>query len=290
MVGVNLPEKLYGGALMKEWIKGRLRIVGLYDIAHELWAQRPDLRITIWNAGYRLAGAGDGLPIPPSRLIYLVDLSKEVAWYLHTGRMSYDSIQYALQKNGFCLEDFDAILDFGCGCGRTIRYWKSLKGPKLYGTDYNPKLVDWSRRKLGGFVEFKTNHLAPPLDYTDAKFDLIYALSVFTHLTEDLQQNWMCELARVLKPGGLLLITLHGASRIYQLEPEEQRQFLSGQLVVKQPAAAGSNLCGTYHPEPYVRNILARGFDVIDLIPGGARDANQDIYLLRKPARADSHA
>ena len=166
-----------------------------------------------------------------------------------------------------------------------MRYWKSLTGPKLYGTDYNPRLIEWSRKSLGQFAEFATNRLAPPLEYTDGMFDLIYALSVFTHLSMNLQCDWMAELARVLKPSGLLLITLHGDSRICQLEPEERRRFLSGQLVVRQPAAAGSNWCGAYHPETYVRRTLARGYEMVDHIPGGARDANQDVYLLRKPAR-----
>jgi SAM-dependent methyltransferase len=214
--------------------------------------------------------------------MYLVDLSKEVAWYLHTGRMSHDSIQYAVERNGFHMEDFDSILDFGCGCGRVMRFWKSLKGPKLYGTDYNPQLIDWCQKKLGGFAEFKANHLTPPLDYADEQFDLIYVLSVLTHLPEELELDWMRELTRVLKPGGLLLITVHGESRLHQLDTDEQQRFLSGQLVVKQSESAGSNSCGAYHPQTYVRNVLAKGLDVVDFIPEGARDADQDIYLLRK--------
>jgi ubiquinone/menaquinone biosynthesis C-methylase UbiE len=122
----------------------------------------------------------------------------------------------------------------------------------------------------------------PPLDYKDNQFDLIYVLSVFTHLPEGLGVNWINELTRVLKPGGLLLITLHGISRLYQLAPEEQQRFLAGQLVVTQSSSAGSNSCGAYHPEEYVRNVLAKGLEVVDFIPEGARDENQDIYLLRK--------
>lgn len=269
---------------MKERLRKPLRAVGLYNVAHTIWTHRPNVRVAVWNAGYRLAGTGDGLPIPPARLMYLVDLSTEVSWFLHTGRMSHDSIANALHKNGYQIEDFDDVLDFGCGCGRILRHWKSLKHPRLHGTDYNPQLIDWDRKKLGGFVEFKTNHLAPPLDYPDGVFDFIYVLSVFTHLTESLQHDWMRELGRVLKPGGLLLITLHGESRLYQLDPDEQKRFMAGQMVVKQADAAGSNMCGAYHPEAYVRNILAKDFEIVDVIPEGARDADQDIYLLRKKA------
>jgi ubiquinone/menaquinone biosynthesis C-methylase UbiE len=183
------------------------------------------------------------------------------------------------------VESLKAILDFGCGCGRVLRHWKPPTGSKLYGTDCNPELTAWCRRKLDRLAEFQTNKPAPPLKYEAEKFDLIYAVSVFTHLPEDLQYAWLDELARVLKPGGLLLLTFHGQSRLLDLEPEEQERFKAGQLVVKALSTPGSNLFGAYHPTQYVRVHLARGFDIVDFGPEGARDANQDIYLLRKPAR-----
>ena len=268
---------------MKKWLKDQLRTVGLYDAAQELWSMGRNLRVSCWNAGYRLAGADDGLPIPPARLIYLVTISREIAWFLLSGRMCQQSISYALQRNGFNVNNFQAILDFGCGCGRVMRHWKVLKGPKLYGTDYNLELVRWCQRQLGKLAEFKTNDLTPPLDYANEQFDLIYSISVFTHLTEDLQHAWLNELGRVLKRGGIILITLHGESRLGQLRIEEQRRFRAGELIVKQQIAVGSNLCGAYHPERYVRDHLAQGFEVMDYIPVGVRDADQDIYLLRKP-------
>jgi SAM-dependent methyltransferase len=270
-------------SVWKEWSKGLLLAVGLYDPARKLWDRRPNLRILCWNAGYRLAGASDNLPIPPTRLIYLVVNSREISWFLQSSKMGQQSILHALQRNGRRMENFEAVLDFGCGCGRIMRHWKSLTGHHLYGTDYNPDLVGWCQRELGGIAEFKRNQLTPPLDYEDEKFDFIYAISVFTHLTEALQYAWMNELTRVLKPGGLLLLTVHGESRLYQLEPEEQQRFLSGQLVIKHEAAEGTNVCGAYHPAQWVRDNLAKGLEVVDFIPRGARNANQDIFLLRKP-------
>ena len=138
--------------------------------------------------------------------------------------------------------------------------------------------------ELVGLADFQTNKLAPPLDYPDEKFDFIYAISVFTHLTEDLQYNWMKELFRVLKKEGLLLISLHGESRLYQMTPEEQLQFNGGQLVVRYIEVAGTNYCGAYHPESFVRKHLSGDFEVIDFVPTGLRDADQDVYLLRKPS------
>jgi len=269
-------------ATVKEQVKELLNIIGCEEPAHTLWSYRPNYRGLCRNAGFRLAG--DDLPIPPTSLICLVTTSRDISRFLHGGVLCRESILYALRRNCIKLEDFKAILDFGCGCGRIMRHWRSLEGPHFYGSDYNPDLIHWCQRKLCELAEFKTNQLQPPLDYKNEQFDFIYSISVFTHLTEDLQHGWMKELGRVLNQGGYLLITVHGDSRLYQLSAADQRRFRSGQLVVIQEDCAGQNVCGAYHPEQYVRNHLTRGYEVVDSVQGGARDSGQDIYLLKKPA------
>ncbi len=94
----------------------------------------------------------------------------------------------------------------------------------------------------------------------------------------------MEELFRVLKPGGMLLITYHGYRYLSQLTPEEQKRFKLGMLIERGIESAGKNLCCVFHPEDYVRNILANGFIVEDYIPEGALgNPHQDICLLQKP-------
>ena len=58
-------------------------------------------------------------------------------------------------------------------------------------------------RPLKAFV----NRDVPPLDVADDTYDLVYAFSVFTHLT-DSWSAWLLELHRVLKPGGLFVVTI----------------------------------------------------------------------------------
>src|ERR1043165_8053538 len=53
-----------------------------------------------------------------------------------------------------------------------------------------------------------------PLPYKDQMFDLIYSLSVFTHLSENHASQWLSEMNRVLKPGGILIITIHGLTAL----------------------------------------------------------------------------
>ena len=158
----------------------------------------------------------------------------------------------------------------------------------IAGSDRDNGAVDWCRRHLP-FAHLARNDLAPPLVFADESFDLVYALSVFTHLTEDLQEGWRDELRRVLRPGGRLFVTTHGRSYLSRLEDDERARFERGELVVRWQELPGSNLCSAYHPEAYVRDTLARGFDLVRIEPEGARgNPTQDVVVLRRPVSASA--
>jgi SAM-dependent methyltransferase len=241
------------------------------------------LKFRFRNARFKKQGLlPDGLPTPPPQLIFLVTAHYDKECFYERGAQGAECIKNILKKNGLGINSFGSILDFGCGCGRVLRHWKTLSGPKIYGSDYNPSLVTWCQKSLS-FAEVKQNKPHAKLDYENDKFDFIYVISVFTHLSENLQNFWIDELTRVLKPGGYLLITVHGTTHLNQLSPEERRKFESGQLVVWGPEFLGTNLCGTFHSEAYVRKWLRQKLTVVDFVPGGAKDADQDQYLLQKP-------
>jgi SAM-dependent methyltransferase len=221
-------------------------------------------------------------PIPPGDLIHLVAGHRNPAWFLRGGKTAAAVITETLARRGIEIGRMGSVLDFGCGVGRIMRHWKGVRGPAWRGTDYNPQLVEWCRQNLK-FAEFTVNTLDGGLPYESASFDFVYAFSVFTHFTEALQLFWSGEMARVLKPGGYLYFTAHGEHYLGRLDPDEQRQFREGRLVVKDAGLAGSNICAAYHPEAYVRGEMTRGFEVVDFVPEGAQgDSHHDIYLLRK--------
>jgi SAM-dependent methyltransferase len=218
----------------------------------------------------------EGPPLPPKRLMVRVAGTADADWFLRSGRAGYDAIAAHVP-----LDELSAVLDFGCGCGRVTRYWRDFDGA-VAGTDLNRAAVDWCRANLP-FGRFEPNGLAPPLAFDDASFDLVYALSVFTHLTADLQLAWRDELRRVLRPGGYLLVTTHGRAYVPRLDDEERSRFEAGELVVRWGDVAGTNLCSAYHPEPYLRGTFADGFAFLELEPEGARgNPTQDLVLLRK--------
>ena len=236
------------------------------------------------NLKYRLRGAPDGLPIPTGHLIYLVIGSSDISAFLKSGEAHAQKVILGtLQGSGLRMEDFENVLDFGCGCGRIVRHWARLGVGNLCGTDYNANLVSWCRRNLP-FASFEVNGLRPPLSYDSDSFDLVYARSVFTHLSEPLQLEWFRELRRILRPDGLLLFTVSGRAYHQWITPAERALVDAGKLVVREANQAGDNMCAVFHPETWVREtMIENGFTVLDAVPGQAAEfLYQDTYLVRK--------
>ena len=257
---------------------GRLRLLKPAFRAYE--------RASAFRAGSAPAFADDGLPVPPASLIVRVAGTPDVAWFLRGGRLAAGSIRAALWRQGRRIEDVNALLDFGCGCGRVTRNWLALRGTDVFGSDTNEQAVEWCRRNLP-FASFELNGLAPPLAFETAQFDLVYALSVFTHLPEELQLLWMRELERVVRRGGHLILSTHGERYLDRLTRDERERFLAGEVVVRWEEVAGTNLCTTFHPPGYVRERLAAAFEPVDFLAEGAKgNPHQDLFVFRAPGAA----
>lgn len=225
-----------------------------------------------------------GLPIPPSRLIFAVQGSEDLQAFLSTGSDAARNIREVMDRQKVQLEGLDAILDFGCGAGRVLRHWHALRGPEVHGMDIHPGFVEWCRRNLP-FACFEVNQLRQRTSYSDGKFDLIYAFSVFTHLSQEGQFFWIREMTRVLKPGGYLILSTHGDIYITRyVAPEDHPRYRLGELIVYGEESEGSNLCLAYHPFQYVRDKLAAHLSLLEYLPNGAAgNPAQDEYLFQKP-------
>jgi SAM-dependent methyltransferase len=223
-----------------------------------------------------------GLPLPPARLrAQIGPLHADADFFLRSGRRHADLIRDLLRENGSSIEELDALLDWGCGCGRVLRHWSELSGTRR-GCDIDARMVEWCQANLP-FAEVAVTELAPPLPYPDASFDLVYAFSVFTHLAEDLQHAWIRECLRVLRPEGYLLLSTLGEyyASLDRLTESERRSFADGDVVVLYEQSAGTSLCSAYHPPEYVHRQLAADFELVSFRPAGD-DGRHDIHLLRK--------
>lgn len=229
----------------------------------------------------------EGLPLPPPRLRVAVVGHADPDLFLSEGRGHSEIIRGSLARAGAEVETAARLLDWGCGCGRIVRWWDDLPGTEVHGCDYNPKLAHWVDRNLP-FVEARVNDLAPPLPYGGGTFDAVYAISIFTHLTDELARAWMGEIQRVLAPGGHFFFTTHGRSYRDRLSPAEAARFDGGRSVVQFGRDQGSNLCAAYHPGEWVRAHLLDGFELVEvrethtLTESDRAALNQDRWLLRK--------
>lgn len=223
----------------------------------------------------------DGLPIPPPLLRVVNINTTDLDYFFERGKQSADAIAASAARHGLALSDVDRLLDFGCGCGRVLRHWGAHPGIEAWGSDLNADATAWIQANLP-FARAGVNDLAPPVPHVDETFDLIYSISVFTHLTEDLGVRWMAEMRRILRPGGLLLFTIHGQHYAPQLTRRERAAFDGGELVVQFAEAAGANICCAYHPLPYLER-LTRDFEQLELAVIDPAFGPQDLCVVRRP-------
>lgn len=220
-------------------------------------------------------------PLPPDVLRLMVAGTDDAFWFVEAGRRAASSLTELLAKHGIAIHQLHSVLDFGCGCGRVLRHLRHLPA-ELHGCDSNPVAIEWCGENMP-FSRCAVNALETPLDYDTESFDLIYALSVFTHLPERLQSFWMGELRRVLKPGAALVLSLHGDALRKHLTRGERADYRAGRLVVRGGDLVGTNHCAAFHPPAFVRGEFANGFEVLELVPEGATgNPPQDAWLLRK--------
>jgi SAM-dependent methyltransferase len=137
----------------------------------------------------------------------------------------------------------DAILDFGCGWGRIIRFFlKDVDPSALRGVDPVGDMIELCRQQ-NRWCNFETIPSKPPTAFKDDTFDLIYSFSVFSHLSEEMHQSWLVELSRILKPGGLLLATTRGRDFIQQCA--EMRKRADIQLMHEGPRCSARAFLNT---------------------------------------------
>lgn len=103
------------------------------------------------------------------------------------------------------------ILDFGCASGRVLRHFGATPGGGLraLAVDVNRRNIAWMREHLDQpSLELLRTTYYPPLPLETGSVDLIYALSVFTHIDE-FEEAWLAEIQRTLRRGGRAFLTYH---------------------------------------------------------------------------------
>lgn len=223
------------------------------------------------------------------------------------------------------LSDGDRVLDVGCANGYSTVQFACQKRVRVRGLDYIPQMVDEARRRaasmasvLIGQVEFEAGD-ATALPEADASYDKVTAIRVVINLGDwERQRAALLECARVVRPGGLLLLseaTIQGWQRLNKLRGEwglpdipmpPFNQYLDEDAVVKVLSPhlelvgigdfASSYYVGTRLLKPLLIRALGLDMDVADpeaewnrwcaQVPAWGDYGTQKLFVFRKPGRA----
>lgn len=267
-------------ANLKRYVPDPLRPLSR-KLYHSLYRTGLRLHWRMLDAWHRPT-AGAEFPLPPARLRFRVAENSSVLDFFTVGMRTAEGLQQALASAAFELNDGAAALDFGCGCGRTL-LWLARKFPKVrwHGSDVDAESVEWCRKSIPGGI-FAVNGPIPPLPFPNDSFDLIYGVSVFTHLSEEHQRAWLPELKRVLRPGGLLLLSFHSRN---VWEPLEDANAVERHGFVFRTSAKLQGILPAWYQtafqsQPSIVRALSSHFSEIAYLERSLGD--QDIAIARK--------
>jgi ubiquinone/menaquinone biosynthesis C-methylase UbiE len=228
--------------------------------------------------------ANSNVKLPPDYLIYesfQMNYNKYYSESIDSAKWLANHFSKYIELKG------KKILDWGCGPGRIIRHLPSLisNSCEFYGTDYNIESIEWCNKNLPD-IKFNYNTLNPDLPYPDNFFDIIYGISIFTHLSEKSHYNWYNELYRVLKYDGIMLLTTQGDNFKVKLTDPELKRYNNDELIVRDKAKEGHRTYSTFHPPAFIKNLF-NNTEILDHIEEKSENGKwlpQDIWIIKKPS------
>lgn len=225
----------------------------------------------------------DGRPMPSGDLMVGVAGTPNREWFSTSGRRDAGLFTQTAARHGVDVADRSVVVELGCGCGRISRWLAPdvVGGQgRFLGFDINGRMAAWCAANLAG--EYGHNRMLPPLACPAGTADLLYAYSVFTHLREPTTIRWLEETARVLRPGGLALLTFHDETYAGFQAPAEVRVALTKQaFVVLNDALEGSNYISAWTTRAHFARLAEPWFEVVEIHPG-RDDLTQALAVLRK--------
>jgi SAM-dependent methyltransferase len=221
-------------------------------------------------------------PYPLARRAGVPDQADVIGSYRAVGRDSRTTILQLLDETGFGFAG-KRVLDFGCGSGKVMRHFlPEAEVCDLWGCDIDVASVDWINAELHPPLHAFANHEAPPLDQPSSSFDLVWSVSVFTHLT-DHWAGWLAELHRVLRPGGLAIVSFLGGAMYEEWTGDAWDPDRIGMTVLDHGQDWELGGPTVFHSPWWLREHWGRGFEIVQMREGSA-PREHGLVLLRRRA------
>jgi SAM-dependent methyltransferase len=175
------------------------------------------------------------------------------------------------------------VLDFGCGSGKVMRHFLAEAAEcELWGCDIDAPSIAWINAELNPPLRAFTNAEAPPLDVADGAFDLVWSISVFTHLT-DHWAGWLAELHRVLAPDGLAIVSFLGGAMYEVWTGEPWQPDRIGMTVLDHGQDWERGGPTVFHSPWWLREHWGRAFEIVAMREGSAPREHGLVLLRRRP-------
>jgi SAM-dependent methyltransferase len=275
--------------IRRVWAKLRGVVpISLYPLLAPVyrWDRRRTIRrLEVHDASYR--EQHPGVLAPSAELRFNVVGACDIPGFIQGGRRTADDIEAALREADASIQGLRKALDFGCGCGRLLleasQRWQHMK---WFGSDVDERSVRWCADNLTD-VPVVVNAPLPPLPFHDEEFDLVWCGSVFTHLDEDRQDNWLKEIQRVLAPGGYLLVSIHGPNCWSKLPRGTVARIRDRGFVFARTGGDEGIHPDWYqtawHTREYVQQHWSRFVDVVAYIPQGFNGYQDVVVCVKRP-------
>ena len=244
------------------------------------------------------------LPKPIDREGYATEENSDRYWV--SGLADWRNVTLAIDRHLGDVEEF-RLLDFGCASGRVLRHAltqpnKPTQAPaQVWGCDLAPANVAWMKKHLPSQLNCHVNSAEPELPFDNNHFDIVTAFSVFTHIDEN-ETNWLLELKRIVRPGGILYLTIHNEATwnrakdrpatIKQIERQNtfdenlqvDNEMLSKpmpeeRIVFRKDHEAVYN-CNVWHSDAYIRREWGQHFEILQ-IANNAHGSFQSPVIMR---------
>ncbi|MCB0371983.1 MAG: class I SAM-dependent methyltransferase [Flavobacteriaceae bacterium] len=239
------------------------------------------MRIKNKKANALFKSENPSILLPPDYLMY-ESFQLNYDKYYNEGYKEAQYIANHLKKHKE-LKDV-TILDWGCGPARIIRHFPKIatQNCSFYGTDYNKKSITWNSENLPD-IQFNLNTIEASLPYKNDFFDIIYSLSVLTHLSEKQHYEWIKELKRILKPHGILYITTQGDNFKTILTNSELAKYQNDTIIVRGKVKEGHRTYSAFQPVKFMEQLL-KDFEILEHIVQKPQNnwLPQDIWIVRK--------
>ena len=238
-----------------------------------------------------IAVDGEPLLLPPLNLRHNAAVDDHL--YLDWGRYDHDIIMDHVRRAFSNLENL-RVMDFGCSSGRILRHFYHeirVLHWRLTGVDILARQIEWLRTHFPKEFCVYTGTTFPHLPFESNSFDVIYGNSVFTHIKFSWDM-WLLELRRVLKPGGMLIQTVHTEHAwdfFYREGKKSGRATLNGPVfdspVMPADFVNYGNIddSNTFYKQATVLEFWGRYFDDIEIFPPPNKYNYQDWVVARKP-------